>query len=157
MRAVKLLFLISSVAALAFAQKNAPGALNIYVIDVEGGNATLFVSPSANRCSSTPATPALRPPRDAGRIMDAIKDAGLTQIDHLIITHWHGDHFGGLAELAPKVPIREFIDHGPNVQPGEAGRHVPAEDLPAALSPTPSTPSRSRATKSPWRAWMCAW
>ena len=41
------------------------------------------------------------------------------QIDHLITTHWHGDHFGGLAELAKQVPIREFIDHGPNVQPGE--------------------------------------
>jgi competence protein ComEC len=58
--------------------------------------------------------------RDAGRIMDAIKDAGLQQIDHLIITHWHGDHFGGLAELASKIPIKEYIDHGPNVQPGEA-------------------------------------
>jgi len=51
--------------------------------------------------------------------MAAIKDAGLQQIDHLIITHWHGDHFGGLAELASKTTIKEFIDHGPNVQPGE--------------------------------------
>ena len=48
------------------------------------------------------------------------KTPGLQQIDHLIITHWHGDHFGGLAELAAKIPINEFIDHGPNVQPGEA-------------------------------------
>jgi hypothetical protein len=40
-------------------------------------------------------------------------------VDHLITTHWHGDHFGGMEELAAKVPIREFIDHGPNVQPGE--------------------------------------
>src|SRR2546426_7828443 len=59
-------------------------------------------------------------PRDAGRIVAAVKDAGLKQIDHLIITHWHGDHFGGLAELASKIPIREFIDHGPNVQPAAA-------------------------------------
>ena len=73
-----------------------------------------------SRCSSIPAMPAPRPPRDAGRIMEAIKDAGLQQIDHLITTHWHGDHFGGMAELASRVPIREFIDHGPNVQPGEA-------------------------------------
>jgi len=57
--------------------------------------------------------------RDAGRIVEAIHDAGLQQIDHLITTHWHGDHFGGMAELARQVPIREFIDHGPNVQPGE--------------------------------------
>ena len=48
-----------------------------------------------------------------------MKAAGVQQIDHLIITHWHGDHFGGLAELASKTTIKEFIDHGPNVQPGE--------------------------------------
>src|SRR5258706_473178 len=52
--------------------------------------------------------------------MAATKDAGVTQIDHLITTHWHGDHFGGLAELAARIPIRDFIDHGPNVQPGAA-------------------------------------
>src|SRR5262249_33884934 len=57
-------------------------------------------------------------PRDASRIMEAVRDAGVTRIDHLITTHFHGDHVGGLAELATHVPIREFIDHGPNVQPG---------------------------------------
>ena len=49
--------------------------------------------------------------------MAAARDAGLTQIDNLIITHWHGDHYGGLAELAKRIPIRHFIDHGPNAQP----------------------------------------
>ena len=58
--------------------------------------------------------------RDASRIIEAAKDAGLTQIDHLIITHWHSDHFGGLAELAKRIPIKHFIDHGPNQQPGPA-------------------------------------
>jgi hypothetical protein len=62
---------------------------------------------------------AVAAPRDAGRIVDAMKDAGVQRIDHLITTHWHGDHFGGMAELAARVPIREFIDHGPNAQPGE--------------------------------------
>jgi L-ascorbate metabolism protein UlaG (beta-lactamase superfamily) len=52
--------------------------------------------------------------------MAAVRDARLTQIDHLITTHWHGDHFGGMAELAARVPIRHFIDHGPNVQPAAA-------------------------------------
>ncbi len=65
--------------------------------------------------------------------MAAVKDAGLTQIDHLITTHWHGDHFGGMAELAARIPIRDFIDHGPNVQPAAADRRVPAEDVSAAL------------------------
>jgi beta-lactamase superfamily II metal-dependent hydrolase len=104
---------------LASAQPRSSGALNIYVIDVEGGNATLFVSPSHESLLIDTGNAGAAATRDAGRIMDAIKDAGLQQIDHLIITHWHGDHFGGLAELAPKIPIREFIDHGPNVQPGE--------------------------------------
>ena len=58
--------------------------------------------------------------RDAGRIVAAAKDAGLTQIDNLITTHWHGDHYGGMAELASRIPIRNFIDHGPNVQPAAA-------------------------------------
>src|SRR5579862_1789921 len=101
-----------------------PGAqtrhtLDIYTIDVEGGNATLFVAPSGESVlidtgNANGAT------RDASRIMDAARDAGLKQIDHLIITHWHGDHFGGLSELAKQIPIKEFLDHGPNVQPGAA-------------------------------------
>ena len=61
--------------------------------------------------------------------MAAVKDAGLTQIDHLITTHWHGDHFGGMAELASRIPIRHFIDHGPNVQPQPAVRRVSREDV----------------------------
>jgi competence protein ComEC len=95
--------------------------LDIYMVDVEGGNATLFVAPSGESLlidtgNVAPAA-ALR---DAGRIMAAARDAGLTQIDNLIITHWHGDHYGGMAELAKRIPIRHFIDHGPNVQPAPA-------------------------------------
>ena len=94
--------------------------LDVYVIDVEGGNAVLFVGPSGESLLMDTGNVPPGAARDAGRIMAAVHDAGLTQIDHLIITHWHGDHFGGLAELAPQIPIREFIDHGPNVQPGQA-------------------------------------
>ncbi len=93
--------------------------LDIYIVDVEGGNATLFVSPSGESLLMDTGNAGAAASRDAGRIYDAIKAAGLSRIDHLIITHWHGDHFGGLSELAQKVPIAEFIDHGPNVQPGE--------------------------------------
>src|SRR5271165_3884387 len=95
------------------------GTLDVYVIDVEGGNATLFVSPSHESLLIDTGNAGAAAARDAGRIMEAIQDAGLQQIDHLITTHWHGDHFGGLAELASKITIREFIDHGPNVQPAE--------------------------------------
>jgi hypothetical protein len=48
--------------------------------------------------------------------VEAAKDAGVTKIDHLITTHWHGDHFGGLAEVAKQIPIAHYYDHGPNVQ-----------------------------------------
>src|SRR5712692_2288903 len=116
MRRVMIL-LFASVVSVAQAQ-NSP-TLDVYVVDVEGGNATLFVSPSHESLLIDTGNAGAAAVRDAGRIMEAVKDAGLQQIDHLIITHWHGDHFGGLAELASKIPIKEFIDHGPNVQPGE--------------------------------------
>jgi beta-lactamase superfamily II metal-dependent hydrolase len=97
-------------------QAPAPESLNIYVVDVEGGNATLVVSPSGE--SLLVDTGNLNAPaRDSGRILAAIQDAGLQRIDHLVTTHWHLDHFGGMAALAERIPVGEFIDHGANVQP----------------------------------------
>src|SRR5205085_5530020 len=95
-------------------------SLQIYVVDVEGGNATLFVAPSGESVLIDSGNGGAAAARDADRIMAAVKDAGVTQIDNLITTHWHGDHFGGLAELASRIPIRNFVDHGPNVQPAAA-------------------------------------
>jgi len=124
MRVSMVLLLVLAVAALAAAfppaQNRTSKPLDIYVIDVEGGNATLFVSPSGESLLIDTGNAGPAAARDAGRILAAMKDAGLQQIDHLIITHWHGDHFGGLAELASHTTIREFIDHGPNVQPAAA-------------------------------------
>ena len=88
------------------------------MIDVEGGNAQLYRLPGGQSVLIDSGNGGTAAARDADRIMAAVKDAGLTQIDHLITTHFHGDHVGGLPELATRVPIREFIDHGPNVQPG---------------------------------------
>ena len=102
------------------AQTRTAKALDIYVVDVEGGNATLFLSPSGESLLIDSGNGGAGAIRDADRIMAAVKDAGLTQIDNLITTHWHGDHYGGLAELAARIPIRHFIDHGPNVQPAAA-------------------------------------
>ena len=102
------------------AQTRTAKTLDIYVVDVEGGNATLFVSPSGASVLIDSGNGGAAAARDADRIMAAVKDAGLTQIDNLITTHWHGDHFGGMAELASRIPIRHFIDHGGNVQPAAA-------------------------------------
>jgi beta-lactamase superfamily II metal-dependent hydrolase len=117
-----IVFLILALALFAPASSMAQTtpALDIYVIDVEGGNATLFVSPShESLLMDTGNVGAVAAPRDAGRIVDAMRAAGIDHIDHLITTHWHGDHFGGMAELAARVPIKEFIDHGANAQPAE--------------------------------------
>src|SRR5215468_5044080 len=113
---VVFLLLVISLAAFGAASKT----LDIYVVDVEGGNATLFVSPSGESVLIDTGNGGAAAPRDAGRIMAAMKDAGVQQLDHLITTHWHGDHFGGMAELASKVTVKEFIDHGGNVQPAQA-------------------------------------
>src|SRR5262245_38925058 len=110
-------FLLAFGLAVGVAAQQRRNTLDIYVVDVEGGNATLFVAPSGQSLLMDTGN-ANGAVRDAERIVAAAKDAGLTQIDHLIITHWHGDHFGGASELAARIPIREFIDHGPNVQPG---------------------------------------
>ena len=119
-------------ALLALAVGGLAQTLDIYVIDVEGGNATLFVTPSkGSLLIDTGNVGAVASVRDAGRILQAMKDAGVEQIDHLIITHWHGDHFGGLAELASKTTIKEFIDHGPNVQPGELADNFLKDTYPA--------------------------
>src|SRR5437870_13433840 len=132
MRATIVLTVLLAVGALA--QNRTSRTLDIYVVDVEGGNATLFVSPQGESLLIDTGNAGAAAPRDAGRIMDAIKDAGVRRIDHLITTHWHGDHFGGLAELASKIEIREFIDHGPNVQPGPAADDFLEKTYPMLLA-----------------------
>jgi len=114
------LLAIACLAAPSLAQNRAAKPLTIYVVDVEGGNGVLFVSPTGESLLMDTGNAGAAAQRDAGRIMEAVHDAGLTQIDNLIITHWHGDHFGGLAEIAKQIPIKHYWDHGPNVQPGQA-------------------------------------
>jgi competence protein ComEC len=93
-----------------------PESLQIYVVDVEGGKAMLVVSPTGESLLVDTGNVGAGARRDAERILAAIHDAGLHQIDHLVTTHWHRDHFGGMAALARQITVREFIDHGANVQ-----------------------------------------
>jgi beta-lactamase superfamily II metal-dependent hydrolase len=111
------LLIVVLCAAVAVAQS---ATLDIYVLDVEGGNATLFVSPSREAVLIDTGNGGPAAGRDAERIMAAVKAAGITQIDALVTSHWHGDHMGAMAELATRIPIRHFLDHGGNVQPAEA-------------------------------------
>src|SRR5579863_5055094 len=130
--------------------------LDVYVVDVEGGNATLFVWPSHESLLIDTGNAGAAAPRDAGRILEAAKDAGLTQIEHLITTHWHGDHFGGMAELAARIPIREFIDHGPTTNRGNSPTIFCAPPIRSSTH-RPGTPWPSRAIRSRLPAGMCAW
>ncbi len=92
--------------------------LQIYYVDTEGGQATLFVAPSGESLLVDTGNPGTR---DTDRIMLAIDDAGVKQIDHLVLTHYHGDHIGGLAELSKRIPIKRFYDHGPTAEGDRAG------------------------------------
>src|SRR5262245_64054432 len=119
MRTAMVHLMILTLAAPALPQTQNPKTLEIYIMDVEGGNATLLVSPSHESLLIDTGNSGAAAARDAGRIMDAIHDAGVQRIDHLITTHWHGDHFGGLAGLASRIPIWEFIDYVPDAMPGD--------------------------------------
>jgi beta-lactamase superfamily II metal-dependent hydrolase len=113
-----MVFLLSFTIFTSVAQGQARTTLDIYVVDVEGGNAVLFVPPSGQSVLIDSGNGGAGAVRDAERIMAAVNAAGLRQIDHLVTTHYHGDHIGGVSELASRIPIRNYVDHGPNVQPG---------------------------------------
>lgn len=93
--------------------------LRIYFVDVEGGQATLFVTPAGQSLLIDTGWDDNNG-RDAGRIVAAAKKAGLTKIDYVLITHFHEDHVGGAPQLAAKIPIGTFIDHGENRESTDA-------------------------------------
>jgi competence protein ComEC len=87
--------------------------LQVYFIDVDGGQSTLFVTPEGKSLLIDTGW-AGNNGLDAGRIAAAAKDAGVAKIDYLLFTHYHADHIGGLPELLAVMPVGTFIDHGPN-------------------------------------------
>src|ERR1700736_2961840 len=87
--------------------------LDVYFIDEEGGQSTLFVTPAGQ---SLLVDTGWAGARDAGRVSDAAKQAGITQIDYLVTTHYHGDHVGGVVDLASRIPVKTFVDHGPSAE-----------------------------------------
>ena len=98
------------------AQTKPSKTLDIYLSDTEGGKAALFVSPSGETVLVDTGNPAAR---DTDRIMAMLADAGVKELDYVILTHYHVDHVGGLQELAKRVPIKHYIDHGPSVEERE--------------------------------------
>jgi beta-lactamase superfamily II metal-dependent hydrolase len=95
------------------AEAAATGKLRVYFIDVEGGQATLFVTPAGKSLLIDTGWPDHNF-RDADRIAAATKSAGLSRIDSVLITHFHEDHVGGVPQLVQRIPVGTFFVHGPN-------------------------------------------
>jgi glucose/arabinose dehydrogenase/beta-lactamase superfamily II metal-dependent hydrolase len=100
-------------AATPHAQSQKP--LDIYFIDTEGGQATLLVTPSGESMLIDTGFPGFGD-RDLNRILATIKQAGLSKLDYLLVTHHHLDHVGNATAIAAKIPVGTFIDHGPTVE-----------------------------------------
>ena len=123
-------FIVSWASAACAAAKT----LDIYFIDVEGGAATLIVTPAGESVLIDTGFPG---DRDAGRIAHvALEVAGLKQIDHCVITHWHRDHVGGVAPLSKLIPIKHFYDHG---LPATIASDMQAENIEAYKVTTQGT------------------
>jgi beta-lactamase superfamily II metal-dependent hydrolase len=96
-------------------------ALQIYFIDVEGGQATLVVSPTGESLLIDAGWPGYEG-RDADRIVATAHQAGLKQIDYVLITHHHRDHVGGVPQLVDGIKVGTFVDHGPNLENSQVTR-----------------------------------
>jgi competence protein ComEC len=95
------------------AQSGSGKTLDMYFIDTEGGQATLYVSPSGQTMLVDTGNAG---ERDLNRILDVLNTAGVKQIDHMWLTHYHGDHYGSMPEIAKRIPIKHFYDHGPSIE-----------------------------------------
>jgi competence protein ComEC len=140
MRRLQTGLLILAAMALVRAQPPDTKPLEIFFIDVEGGQATLMVTPSGESLLVDTGWAGFNG-RDADRIAAVARRAGLAHIDYLVVTHYHADHVGGVPELVKRLPVRNFVDHGPTVEEGDrpaalfaayvaarnTGRHVPVK------------------------------
>jgi beta-lactamase superfamily II metal-dependent hydrolase len=117
MHSMRKLLLIVFLTCLS-APLRAAGTLDVYFIDVEGGQATLFVTPAGRSMLVDTGWPGFNG-RDAERIVSVAKVAGVTRLDYVVITHFHMDHVGGVPQLAARIPIGTFVDHGRSVETGK--------------------------------------
>jgi competence protein ComEC len=119
------LSIVASAGILAAAQTKATKPLEIWVVDVEGGKAALYVTPTGQTAIIDTGFPGAR---DLDRILAAIADAGVKQIDYLVSTHYHIDHIGNLVELAKRIPVGTFVDHGPTTEGPDVPQVPPGAD-----------------------------
>ena len=122
--AAALLIILPGAVFLAAQARNTK-PLEIWVVDVEGGKAALYVTPTGETAIIDTGFPGAR---DLDRILAAIADAGVKQVDYLVSTHYHVDHIGNLVELAKRVPVGTFVDHGPTVEGPDVPQVPPGPD-----------------------------
>jgi competence protein ComEC len=113
MRRVPTTWLLALFAWAGVAQ--AAKTLDLYFIDTEGGQATLVVAPSGQSLLIDTGYTGFGG-RDTLRIATAAKDAGVKKIDTLLITHFHDDHVGGVANLLDRLSVVTYLDHGPSIE-----------------------------------------
>src|SRR5687768_1982829 len=118
--------LVKTLYALLFCVLTLAGKdLTLHFIDVEGGQATLVVTPQGESLLVDAGWPGFEG-RDANRIVAAAKKAGISKIDYLVVTHYHTDHVGGVEQLADRFPIITFVDHGDNTETGRGAERLNA-------------------------------
>jgi beta-lactamase superfamily II metal-dependent hydrolase len=88
----------------------------MYFADVEDGQSVLYISSSGKTLMMDGGYPGTR---DADRVVEVLKDAGVGEIDYLVSTHYDLDHIGGLKDLSDPISIHNFVDHGVTVAPEE--------------------------------------
>lgn len=110
---LRVLFLVALAAVSAIGANRK--TLDLYFVDVEGGQATLLVTPAGESLLIDAGWPGNNG-RDSGRIVAAAKKAGIDHIDYLLVTHYHLDHVGGVPDLMEAFPVKAVIDHGANTE-----------------------------------------
>jgi competence protein ComEC len=118
MKRLAVLFTLLVIFPVSAFAKDAAKNLRIFFVDVEGGQATLFVTPQGRSLLIDTGWPG-QEGRDADRIATTAKSAGLSRIDYVLLTHYHDDHTGGVPQLVERIPVGTFIDHGPNREPND--------------------------------------
>jgi competence protein ComEC len=110
-----------------------PEAVQMFFVDVEGGQATLIVTSEEESLLIDTGWPENNG-RDADRIVAAAKLAGIKKIDLVLLTHYHQDHAGGVEQLAARLPLGTFIDHGENREAPDSTAGQAFRDYQALLS-----------------------
>ena len=133
---------------------HAAGTLDVYVVNVDHGDAVFVVTPRrTGACCSMRATPE---ECTSTGILAAIADAGVKQIDYSVVSHYDWDHFATLPDIVETVPIRNFVDHGPELHEG-GRRRSRAEAAAIRCWPPTSRCAAAASTSCRRRATGCRW